>query len=153
MTHREHGRRDDSTKKEEVSTMLHGVVAMVLFVRDLAKCMTFYRDTLGLQVKESDPDSVGFSLGDQYFLLLEVSAAAHLISEEALELKIEGGPRVLLAAGVEDVDATYEALKAKGVTFLRPPTNQPWGLRTAHFADPEGNLWEINQPIGSKTEG
>ncbi len=133
--------------------MLHGVVAMVLFVRDLAKCMTFYRDTLGLQVKESDPDSVGFSLGDQYFLLLEVSAAAHLISEEALELKIEGGPRVLLAAGVEDVDATYEALKAKGVTFLRPPTNQPWGLRTAHFADPEGNLWEINQPIGSKTEG
>ena len=153
MTHREHGRRDDSTKKEEVSTMLHRVVAMVLFVRDLAKCMTFYRDTLGLQVKESDPDSVGFSLGDQYFLLLEVSAAAHLISEEALELKIEGGPRVLLAAGVEDVDATYEALKAKGVTFLRPPTNQPWGLRTAHFADPEGNLWEINQPIGSKTEG
>ncbi len=133
--------------------MLHRVVAMVLFVRDLAKCMTFYRDTLGLQVKESDPDSVGFSLGDQYFLLLEVSAAAHLISEEALELKIEGGPRVLLAAGVEDVDATYEALKAKGVTFLRPPTNQPWGLRTAHFADPEGNLWEINQPIGSKTEG
>ena len=93
------------------------------------------------------------SLGDQYFLLLEVSAAAHLISEEALELKIEGGPRLLLAAGVEDVDAAYEELKAKGVTFLRPPTNQPWGLRTAYFADPEGNLWEINQPLGSKTEG
>ena len=59
---------------------------------------------------------------------------------------------MLLAAGVEDVDAAYEALKAKGVTFLRPPTNQPWGLRTAYFADPEGNLWEINQPIGSKSE-
>ncbi len=128
--------------------MLHAVVAMVLFVRDLAKCMTFYRDTLGLQVKESNPDSVGFSLGGQYFLLLEVSAAAHMISEEALELKIEGGPRGLLAASVEDVDAAYEALKARGVTFLRPPTNQPWGLRTAYFADPEGNLWEINQPIG-----
>ena len=85
--------------------MLHAVVAMVLFVQDLAKCMTFYRDTLGLQVKESNPDSVGFSLGGQYFLLLEVSAAAHMISEEALELKIEGGPRLLLAAGVEDVDA------------------------------------------------
>ena len=133
--------------------MLHAVVAMVLFVRDLAKCMTFYRDTLRLQVKESNPDSVGFSLGGQYFLLLEVSAAAHMISEEAFELKIEGGPRGLLAAGVEDVDAAYEALKARGVTFLRPPTNQPWGLRTAYFADPEGNLWEINQPIGSESEG
>jgi hypothetical protein len=32
-------------------------------------------------------------------------------------------------------------------------THQPWGLRTAYFADPEGNLWEINQPIGSKSEG
>src|SRR5436305_782815 len=133
--------------------MFHRVMATVLFVRDLARCMTFYRDTLGLQVQENTPDSVSFHMENVYFLLLEVSAAAHMISEEVLELKIEGGPRVLLAAGVEDVDAAYEELKAKGVTFLRPPTNQPWGLRTAYFADPEGNLWEINQPLGSKTEG
>ena len=64
-----------------------------------------------------------------------------------------GRPCGLLAAGVADVDAAYEALKAKGVKFVRPPTNQRWGLRTAHFADPEGNLWEINQSIESKTEG
>jgi lactoylglutathione lyase len=149
MTHHEYELHDDSTKKEEVSTMFHKIIATVLFVRDLARCMTFYRDTLGLEVQESDPDSVSFKMENVYFLLLEVSAAAHLISEEGLELKIEGGPRGLLAAGVEDVDAAYEALKAKGVTFLRPPTNQPWGLRTAHFADPEGNLWEINQSIES----
>jgi catechol 2,3-dioxygenase-like lactoylglutathione lyase family enzyme len=133
--------------------MFHRVMATGLFVRDLARCLTFYRDTLGLQVQESTPDSVSFQMENVYFFLLEVSAAAHMISEEALELKIEGGPRVLLAAGVEDVDAAYEALKAKGVTFLRPPTNQPWGLRTAYFADPEGNLWEINQSLGSQPEG
>jgi len=90
---------------------------------------------------------------NQYLLLLEVSAAADLIRSEANALSIEGGPRVLLAVGVEDVDAAYEALVAKGVTFLRPPTNQPWGLRTAHFADPEGNLWEINQSIEAKPAG
>jgi len=133
--------------------MFHSLAATVVFVKDVAKCMTFYRDTLGLEVQESDPDSVSFQMENVYFLLLEVSAAARLISEEALDLKIEGGPRMLLAAGVEDVDAAYEALSAKGVTFLRPPTDQPWGLRTAHFADPEGNLWEINQSIGSKPEG
>ena len=105
--------------------MIHRIDATVLFVRDLARCMTFYRDTLKLQVKESDPDSVSFLMEDRYFLLLEVSAAADLIHSEANALKIEGGPRVLLAAGVEDVDAAYEELKAKGVTFLRPPTNQP----------------------------
>ena len=145
--------RSAETKKEEVETMFHSVAATVLFVRDLDKCRTFYRDILGLQVTESTPERAAFQMENVYFLLLEVSAAAHMISEEALELKIEGGPRMLLAAGVEDVDAAYEALSTKGVTFLRPPTDQPWGLRTAYFADPEGNLWEINQPIGSKPEG
>ena len=132
--------------------MFRSIIATVLFVQDLARCLTFYRDTLGLQVQQSDPDSVSFHMENVYFLLLDVSAAARLISEEANELMIEGGPRMLLAAGVEDVDAAYEALKAKGVTFLRPPTNQPWGLRTAHFADPEGNIWEINQSIEAKME-
>ena len=60
---------------------------------------------------------------------------------------------MLLAASVEDVDATYQELLAKGVMFLRPPTNQPWGLRTAHFADPEGHLWEINQSSGPEPAG
>jgi catechol 2,3-dioxygenase-like lactoylglutathione lyase family enzyme len=132
--------------------MFRSIVAAGLFVRDLTRCVIFYRDTLGLQVTESDPNSVGFSLGDRYFFLVEVSAAAHLISSEALELNIEGGPRGLLAARVEDVDAAYEALSAQGVTFLRPPTDQSWGLRTAHFADPEGNIWEINQPVREQPE-
>ena len=140
---------EDSTRKEEVETMFHSIAATVLFVKDVAKCMTFYRDTLGLEVTESDPEHAAVQMENVYFLLLEISAAAHMISEEELELKIEGGPRGLLAAGVEDVDAAYEALKARGVAFLRPPTDQPWGLRTAYFADPEGNIWEINQPIGA----
>ncbi len=79
--------------------------------------------------------------------IMEVSAAARMVSEEPLDLKIEHGPRGFLAARVDDIDATYETLKAKGVTFLRLPANQSWGLRTAYFADPEGNLWEINQPV------
>jgi lactoylglutathione lyase len=133
--------------KEEESTMLQKVIATVLFVRDLSKCTTFYRDTLGLELKDSDPEGATFALGDLYVILLQASAAADLLGKEASELSLEGGPRGLLAAGVEKVDAVYETLKAKGVTFLRPPTNQPWGLRTAHFADPEGNVWEINQPI------
>lgn len=133
--------------------MIHKIVTTVVFVPDLAKCTTFYQDTLGLQCKGSDPDSAVFILEDRYLILLSVTAAADLISSQANALLIEGSPRGLLAASVEDIDADYETLSAKGVTFLRPPTNQPWGLRTAHFADPEGNLWEINQPIEAKTEG
>jgi lactoylglutathione lyase len=132
--------------------MFQSIAAMVVFVKDMDTCKTFYRDTLGLKVTEYDPEHVAVHMDNVYFLLLEVGAAAHMISEQALQLSIEGGPHGLLAAGIEDVDAAYETLKAKGVTFLRPPTDQPWGLRTAYFADPEGNLWEINQPIAPMSE-
>ncbi len=125
------------------------IMAVELLVRDLAKCTAFYRDTLGLEVRESDPDSVSFKMGNVYFFLLELTGAAAMVSEKPIDLKADGRPRSLLAAGVADVDAAYETLKARGVTFLRPPTDQPWGLRTAFFADPEGNLWEINQPVRS----
>src|SRR5262245_30728912 len=107
--------------------MLRRIDATVLLVRDLAGCLAFYRDTLGFELREHEPDSASFVLGDQYFLLLGASTAADLFGEGAHDLKIGGGPQVLLAAGVEDVDATYEALKAKGVTFIRPPTDQVWG--------------------------
>jgi catechol 2,3-dioxygenase-like lactoylglutathione lyase family enzyme len=146
--------RENEAKKEEVATMIHKIEAMVLFVQDQAGCTAFYRDTFKLQYQGSDADSASFLLEDGlYLILLSPSGAADLLGTEVNELKIEGGPRGLLAAGVADVDAAYEELKAKGVTFVRPPTDQRWGLRTAHFADPEGNLWEINQSIRTKPEG
>ena len=133
--------------------MINGIIATAVFVRDLARCTTFYRDTLKLPYSWSDADSSTFLLQERILTLLSVSGAADLLGSNPHELKIDGAPRVVLAAGVEDVNAAYATLKAEGVTFLRPPTDQPWGLRTAHFADPEGNLWEINQSIASKTEG
>ncbi len=132
--------------------MIRKVVATELIVHDVAACTAFYRDTLGLQVHESGPDHVTFKIGDLYFFLLEAAGAARMMSEEPLDLRIGTGSRVLLAAGVDDIDAMYDDLKAKGVRVLRPPTDQPWGLRTAYFTDPEGNFWEIHQPVESKPE-
>jgi len=133
--------------------MLNGIIATVVFVRDLARCTTFYRDTVKLAYLGSDANSSTFQLQERYLILLSVSGAADLLGSNPSEFRIDGAPRVVLAAGVEDVDAAYEELSTKGVTFVRPPTDQPWGLRTAHFADPEGNPWEINQSTEAKTEG
>jgi len=49
-----------------------------------------------------------------------------------------------------DLARSHAALQAKGVAFVKPPTSQPWGLRTAHFVDPEGNLWEIAHNIAAR---
>lgn len=135
--------------------MFRKLMATEVIVRDLATYTAFYRDTFGLEVRESEstPDSVSFQMDNVSFFLLEARGAAQMISSQPLDLEFAGSPRVLLAAGVEDVDAAYQTLIAKGVRFLRPPTDQPWGLRTAYFADPEGNLWEINHSIKAKPEG
>src|SRR5215472_4215903 len=129
--------------------MIGNIHATVLFVRDLASCTAFYRDTLGFAVGHTDDSSVWF--GDRKILLLQWSAAADMLGEEALS-QAGGSSRVLLCAEVEDVDAAHAALLAKGVAFVQPPTSQPWGLRTAHFADPEGNLWEIAHNIAERAE-
>ncbi len=130
--------------------MIHKVEAVVLFVQDLSGCTTFYRDTFKLQYQGSDANSASFLLQEGlYLILLSPEGAADLLGKQVHELKIEGGSHGLLAVSVADVDVAYEELKAQGVTFVRPPTDQHWGLRTAHFADPEGNLWEINQAINA----
>jgi lactoylglutathione lyase len=131
--------------------MFGRIHATVLFVRDLSGCAAFYRDTLGFAVRHADDSSVWF--GDQQVLLLQRLATAELVGEDTLAPQTEGFGRVLLCTEVEDVDATHAELTAKGVRFVRRPTSQPWGLRTAHFADPEGNLWEISRSIGAGPEG
>jgi catechol 2,3-dioxygenase-like lactoylglutathione lyase family enzyme len=120
--------------------MLPNINAVVLIVGDLDKCVAFYRDAVGLDVTFSDDVSYAFRLGQQDFVLLSVSAAGEMVGAEAVG-KATG--RVLLCAGVENVDNVYKSLSSKGVAFLKPPDDKPWGRRTAYFADPEGNLWEL----------
>lgn len=42
----------------------------------------------------------------------------------------------------DDLNATYETLKSKGVKFDSPPTRQAWGNR-AMFEDPYGNRYAL----------
>ncbi|MBZ0294362.1 MAG: VOC family protein [Anaerolineae bacterium] len=130
--------------------MIRRINAAVLFVHNLEGCAAFYQDTLGFQETFRDAHSVAFQLKDQDFVLLAIPAAIDMISEEALSLHQAAGHRVLLCAEVEDVDAVYSALTNKGLVFIKPPKDQSWGRRTAYFADPEGNLWELYHFLASE---
>jgi len=123
------------------------ITATVLFVDDLDTCTAFYRDLLGFEDTFTDAVSVAFRVDEHDLVLLKTSEAANMISAGAISLGQPGGHRVLLCAFVEDIDATCDALRGKGLSFIRPPIDQPWGRRTAYFADPEGNLWELWQPL------
>ncbi|SFF07497.1 hypothetical protein SAMN05216378_4983 [Paenibacillus catalpae] len=41
------------------------------------------------------------------------------------------------------VDTTIEQIREIGGKILREPSDAFWGGRTAYFADPENNLWEV----------
>ena len=127
--------------------MFKRVNATVLVVHNLEPCLRFYRDILGFELTFSDEVSDAFKLEDQDFVLLTVGAAAKMISAAEVGLEPVHGQRVLLCAGVDDVDAVYQALTTKGVTFIKPPKDQAWGRRTTYFADPEGHLWELYQML------
>lgn len=43
----------------------------------------------------------------------------------------------------EQVDTTIERIRNAGAKILREPSDAFWGGRTAYFADPENNLWEV----------
>ncbi len=139
-------------EKEEVKPMIDHIDAIALFVQDLAGCTTFYRDTLSLPYQGSDATASTFRLQDRYLILLSPEGAAEILGTTPDEIKLDGAARMLLVVKVENVEVAYEELIAKGVRFLRPPIDHPWGKRTAPFADPEGNLWEISQDIPAKAE-
>jgi catechol 2,3-dioxygenase-like lactoylglutathione lyase family enzyme len=126
---------------------LKRIDVVVLFVADLERAKSFYRDTLGMPLQFEDEDSAYFDLETTSLLLLSKSGAQDLLTNEAVATGPPNGATSQLVAFVEDVDAVYRELVAQGVEFVREPTDREWGLRTAHFQDPEGNLWEISQSL------
>ncbi len=96
---------------------------------DLSASQSFYRDTLGLAVAREfgAPDHPGivFFLGGA---LLEVSGSGPAGGRDGMELWMQ----------VRDVGAEHTRLAAAGVTVLRAPRTEPWGLIEMWIADPDG---------------
>ena len=128
--------------------MIQKAGSIALFVHDLDGCTAFYRDTIALPFKGSDPGLAAFDLQEGLMLvLLSPQGTIEVVGTGVSALKGEGGPRGYVAVSVADVDAAYAELTAKGVTCVQSPTDKPWGLRMAHFTDAEDNPWKITQPI------
>lgn len=130
-----------------MNTKLKRIDVVVLFVADLERAKAFYRDTLGMTMKFEDQASAGFDFDTTLLLLLSITGAQDLLSSEAVAVQRPTGARSQLVAFVEDVDAIYAGLASQGVEFVRKPIDREWGLRTAHFKDPDGNVWEIAQSL------
>jgi predicted enzyme related to lactoylglutathione lyase len=96
---------------------------------DLERSRAFYRDALGLAIFREFGE--GATRGTVFFLgggFLEVSRSS----------SAPAGPNIALWLQVRDADAAHRELTAAGVTVLRPPVREPWGLVEMWIEDPDG---------------
>ena len=120
-------------------------------VNDLDESLGFYRDALGLEVR-NDVASGGFrwvTLGsasqpDPEIVLSEPHAGRSQGDGDALqELVTKGNFQFVFCSG--DIDAAFEKVRVFGAEVLQEPIDQPWGPRDCAFRDPSGNMVRISQ--------
>lgn len=107
-----------------------------LITQNIARLRRFYCDVL-----QTD------AAGDDHFTTLATAGAAlTLYTEQGMEALAPhstvgmGRGGCILEFEVTDVDAQYQRLLTLAASIVKPPTTQPWGLRSVWFRDPDGNL-------------
>jgi catechol 2,3-dioxygenase-like lactoylglutathione lyase family enzyme len=107
----------------------------------IAEAEIFYRDTLGLSLREKSDGALVFDVGGGDLRVSPVPATA---------------PSEHTVAGfsVDDVDRTLSQLRERGIAFERfdgfaheenGTITSPDGARVAWFRDPDGNLLSVVQ--------
>jgi catechol 2,3-dioxygenase-like lactoylglutathione lyase family enzyme len=121
-------------------------------VHDPDIALTFYRDTLGLELRND--------VANEGFRWITVGAAAQPGVSIVLTNYLNGSPddndviAALIAKGAlngvhfraDDLDAAFAKVRASGAEIVQEPTKQFWGTRDFAVRDPSGNLVRIDQP-------
>jgi catechol 2,3-dioxygenase-like lactoylglutathione lyase family enzyme len=122
-----------------------------VLVHDPELALTFYRDTLGLDVRQD------VARGD--FRWITVGAADQPGVGIVLTNYLNGSPAdndalaALLAKGAlngvhfrsDDLGASFESVRKAGAEIVQEPTEQPWGAKDFAVRDPSGNLVRVDQ--------
>jgi lactoylglutathione lyase len=124
---------------------MHRIDYVILYVSDLSASVRFYRDVLGLPFKFEDRGYAEFSTGGARFGLFDRRLLPDLIGSASEQAP--GGPSGEVLILVDDVDTEYDRLSSAGARILSGPVDRPWGHRTLHLADLDGNVVEIAQEI------
>lgn len=102
---------------------------------DVVAAAAFYRDVLGFRAGVVDPD---------YAYLKRDEVAVRIVPVEDAQQGAHVANRLAVYVDVADVDALYAELQPKLAALsegrVRPPFNQPYGMREFHVKDEDGML-------------
>jgi lactoylglutathione lyase len=117
-----------------------------LFVSDLKTMVRFYHEVLGIDINwggtgpyaEFNHDGIRFAMYERQEL------PGLLGREVSFPDGINGTFELAINVGEpEQVDRTFHRFVKAGAEQIYKPRNEPWKMRSAMIADPEGNLIEI----------
>ena len=126
-------------------------------VDDHDQALGFYRDTLGLQVRNDVSYEgmrwvpVGAPSQPDVSIVLEPPSCDPNMSpadrQAIAELMAKGHLRGVILA-TQDCDTAFKRIREAGAEVIQEPTDQAYGLRDCAFRDPAGNLIRLVQPRG-----
>ncbi|HEY6798847.1 MAG TPA: VOC family protein [Kineosporiaceae bacterium] len=127
--------------------------AVHILVDDPDAAVGFYRDTLGLTVR-NEVARDGFrwitlvtdTQPEIQIVLSQPHAGRSQQDGDALAALLAKGELRAVHFRTDDLDATFDrVVTAPGAEVLQEPASQPWGARDAAVRDPAGNLVRIEQ--------
>ncbi|MGH9076149.1 MAG: VOC family protein [Acidimicrobiales bacterium] len=120
-------------------------------VDDPDVALGFYRDALGLEVR-GDVASEGFRWvtvaapgQDVDIVLFQPHGGRSQAEGDALLALVTQGSLQAAIFRADDLDTTFDKVRASGAEVLSEPASQPWGARDCAFRDPSGNVVRIAQ--------
>ena len=120
-------------------------IAPVLVVPDVAEALAYYRDKLGFEVDEWDPNPAAY--GYAHRDVCEI----HLCQGEPARPNSEVVQPDLFDVyiGTDDVAALYEEFKANGADLLHEPIERPWAMLEIRVQDPFSYILAFGQRLSS----
>jgi len=124
-----------------------------VYVLDQDRARTFYTEKLGFEVRTDAKmgDFRWLTVGPKgqpefEIILMDLKPSPMMSADAVTQIRklVEGGN---FGAGVfetSDIRKTYDDLVAKGVTFMEPPAERPYGTE-ALFRDDSGNWFSLCQ--------
>jgi catechol 2,3-dioxygenase-like lactoylglutathione lyase family enzyme len=122
-------------------------VQTMLVVADLGRSVGFYADALGFGVSWRQ-DHIAL-LEREPMLLYLAAQGPPTPDKPGVSLGPPADPArtpALIILEVRDCAAAYAELARRGVEFLTPPHEPPWGGSRCFARDPDGYLVEVEQP-------
>ena len=121
---------------------------VILIVEDLDRALRFYTDVLGLRLGHRSGDYAQLDTGATRLGLYTRGAMAKTLGM-SLKPPSHNAPGFEIGFKVSDVEEAFAELVGRGASAVMPPTDRPWGQRTAYVRDPDGHLIELAQDISS----